>query len=818
MFKRSGVLAGAIVVLIAVSIGVARAVESPLAWQSSGNPTLQKTLDLSPNTYPSESNFDCDEVTIRTSGAAIAQPDCMVNVPFGQVGSNGVVFSGSSESVPVVPERPYFGLQPIPGQNMVATYTSSSVVGVYVHFYNSIRDKLEHTQLVINGAWQYTIRGKPDFSLKDSSGKLLVVNPSAMAFSTNGAWMVADVPWQGFVRVNLATFDVQPFAPSMQQPGDYSQRTAQLAISNDGRSVVLKPSNFEEFKVYDLAKCTGGTLPVTPGSDLCNSRNYWEILSVQIPSLWIIYQPRFTNDAQISFTATYERVQGNFKAANYTLTAPGEDPNGISYLGMGDSFASGQGAFSYMDGTDTANNTCHLSSRAYAFLLRDHVLPGGQTVACSGAKTRDIIEVSNSYEGQVKDKIPKERRENLKEVLSNFTPGFLPQSEFIDKYRPEAITLGIGGNDIGFSNIVASCVSPINPENSCFHTYEDRLELAQRVNGVFDRLVSTYRTVAKPGKRVYVTGYPQIALPGGDCAANVHLDSHELRLAADLIDYLNTVIETAAGKAGVKYVNVSDAFTGHRLCETKSNDVAVNGFTVGRDDGVGSIDFIGAESYHPNVFGHDLLERTIRQRTANLTQPMPVPNPALQAPALPPSAEDPNLPRSGRPINRVVTDDTMVPSLLVRGEEATLLVDKLTAVLRPTTVYSLVLHSTPLLLRTATTDAMGNLESTIQIPAAVEPGFHTLHVYGLNMAGQPIDVYKTVYVAASEADYNGDGVPNISDPCDFILPANQDTDRDGTDDACDANIARPDVGGGAGRTTNSVTLTGNTIILTRDPP
>jgi len=88
-------------------------------------------------------------------------------------------------------------------------------------------------------------------------------------------------------------------------------------------------------------------------------------------------------------------------------------------------------------------------------------------------------------------------------------------------------------------------------------------------------------------------------------------------MSADLIDYLNLVISQAAAKAGVRYVDVSHAFDGHRMCEAISSQVAVNGFTAGTDGGVGPIKFVGTESYHPNALGHQLLANTIRTQTNN---------------------------------------------------------------------------------------------------------------------------------------------------------------------------------------------------------
>jgi hypothetical protein len=96
-------------------------------------------------------------------------------------------------------------------------------------------------------------------------------------------------------------------------------------------------------------------------------------------------------------------------------------------------------------------------------------------------------------------------------------------------------------------------------------------------------------------------------------------------------------------------------------------------------------------------------------------------------------------------------------------------------------------------LGSSTTDVSGNISATINVPDNVPTGYHTLHVYGTNIAGEPVDIYKTVYVAANESDYDGDGVNNVTDACLIIEPSGQDIDQDGIDDSCDGDIGEPPV-------------------------
>ncbi len=65
----------------------------------------------------------------------------------------------------------------------------------------------------------------------------------------------------------------------------------------------------------------------------------------------------------------------------------------------------------------------------------------------------------------------------------------------------------------------------------------------QNIIDRYDDLVKTYETVAaSSGGKVYVVAYPQVAKPGGNCGANVNLNADEVQFSADLITYLNSIL------------------------------------------------------------------------------------------------------------------------------------------------------------------------------------------------------------------------------------------------------------------------------------
>lgn len=779
------------------------AIDPPAPWLLSASPTLEKVIDLPDNIPPSSSNWDCDKITVRYAGATGAHDDCVVQTPNGLASGNGIIFNGSTEQMPVIPPDGYFGLQPIPGQGFYYTFSSAPVIGLYMHFFTSIWDKVDPLPRIVDGRWQYKMVKGPDFSLKDSSGKPLALNVSSIAFSPNGSWMIADVRYWGFIRVNMATFEITPFAPSMNQGSDYASYNAFLTISNDGRYVALKPGNEAAFRVYDMTGCKNIAWPVLQG---CTNRDYWPYLNSQLPGFRALYLPRFSSENQLSLSAVYNFTPTQYKVAQYMLTAPGINPKGIEYLGMGDSYASGQGAYNYIEGTDTVNNTCHLSSRSYPFLLSSNLFSSGRSIACSGAKVRDIIDGSQDYEGQVKDGLKRSKRDNINEIIGNYSPGYIVQKDFVEKYNPQAITLSIGGNDIGFADTVKRCVMPALKNTTCYATYEDQQELVKRIEGIENKLKSAYKAVAAPGRRVYIIGYPQLVVSGGDCANNVHLDDKEIQLFIDLTDTLNQVIKRAAISLGAQYVDVSNAFEGHRMCENNSLEVAVNGFTIGNDAGFGKFKFIGSESYHPNALGHDLLRRAILDQTNNLKKPMVSAAPSTAATSALPYA---GAPKTGRPVYLSVSDTSMLPDIISPLTTTALKIPSTTAILKPSSSFSIKLDTDTAAVGSATTNTIGEFTGNITIPPETPCGLHTVHVFGQNAANQPVDIAKEVYITSETSDCNGNGFPDSADPCGLASPSGVDIDKDGVDDACDGNVGKPP--------TYSAYLTGNSIHAVKGP-
>src|SRR6185436_7437328 len=166
------------------------------------------------------------------------------------------------------------------------------------------------------------------------------------------------------------TFEVLPFMnPFTYNNGD--SPGAQTAISNDGRYAMVSSRSYSLFRIFDLATCQNIPTAVT-GPAQCQSRNLLPFMQSQFSGYIAALQLRFTSDNIMNFYGVSNPGGGTVRT-RATLLAPGQTQTKVTYLAMGDSFASGEGDTKggtyYEPGTDVEKNKCHLSQRSYPYLV-----------------------------------------------------------------------------------------------------------------------------------------------------------------------------------------------------------------------------------------------------------------------------------------------------------------------------------------------------------------------------------------------------------------------------------------------------------------
>lgn len=730
------------------------------------------------------SNIDCTPVTYRLVAGRDMQEGCFTGTAFGMmdIDSSTIIFNGTDEGLPIRPYTAHQILVPWPAAgDMLALNplsTGGTLVGLYKDPVKAMRDR-RNAEGALEGK---DLAAAPDLILKDDTGRPLVINPQTLAFSRGGGWLAAETLEGSFVRVDLGRLAAQPFAPAYGSTGSPALLRSQAAVSEDGRLIAIANDYAGAFKLYGLEDCDPPSRDSVLGlpPEHCASYDYRAFVKSKIPGLRSIGRLRFVNDGLLSFEAV---SSDSAFSGTYELAPAAAITALTDYIGLGDSYTSGEGAFDYLSGTDTPDNTCHQSVNSYPLLLARDLFgaAGGHSAACSGAVIDDIGSTDGNYKGQVKDgldldELRRDHPQSLESIETGFLPGYIAQQRFISRWQPRIATVSIAGNDIGFGDILSNCVAPHlglgRGTNTCYSTYEERLEVKNLIDRTVPRweaLFSQLKSEA-PGMRLYVLGYPQIALSSGNCGTNVRLDRKELEFAAATVDYIDQDVREAAAESGAAYVDISRALYGHRLCEAKGYAVAMNGLTAGNDFGVAGLGLLGRESYHPNALGQELIEQSILRQTGDLglTEPDAAGSPEQAGDSggtVTTGAALLDAPASGRTVYVLVPDDDMTVSSAARGGGIHIRADAGKDGLRPDASYTVRLDGpSGTMLGTVDSDASGGVDGDVAVPAEAAPGGHRIDLVGPNQDGAPVDVTRPLYIMDDRVVMAAPGLAPILGP------------------------------------------------------
>lgn len=798
--KRGAAFLGIVLVgmLLTSPIGLVRTAGAaePL-WLSDQVPTVTKLSDLPDSTEPYSGGTDC--VTF-----------CNISTPIGTY-NNGKFDDGVHGW----------------GSLWWKLFFPSGNSGLYIYTqnmdYGYIYTTLSQSDLTAgrsqNGTY-YTINKAAEgvFSSENSLSPVRL-GFSYLAFSSNGEWMVtttSDSLGSRFITVfNTKTYlgkSIARYIPDTRYNGGNSTPgQANLAVSDDGRYVAssftqqVTEGNDYGLRIYDTTTCTDQHGVKKEKQVFCAYKNIWTgklnggaqygtgIKEQVSGNPERPLNVRFKDSETITFSAVHDYVSTtSYKASTYqaTFAEPAEpEPEKIRLLAMGDSYISGEGAehatgsdavSHYITGTNTNNNKCHLSDLSYPYLLGVRYAEEYHSVACSGAVMGNIVDPD--HPNQLKNPVAQNSYNNSKidEIIKARQVGTVEQLKYISNLEPNTILLSIGGNDIGFADIVERCVLSI-VGNSCYGKRSERLSLLKTIYGKHKQLTGTYRKIldeSPNGAKLYAVGYPQVINPTGNCGANVLFDDQERQFATLLIKRLNATLKNAAESVGAVYVDTESALIGHRLCDT--DDDGVNGLTAGDDRTIplpvylGGIFFmlhpgLGNESYHPTALGHQLLAAAVANGTEDFTKKA---GPPTEAGQLAITSNDPfvTLGKLDEAEVRRIIFDKIVGEATPTNGTALHIVANSSDTIAPNAAYTVVIHSQEVLLATGTADERGMISADVALPV-IDPGIHSLHIYTTDIEGEPIDITQNIFIAASAEDYDGDGMANADD----VLPLANET-------------------------------------------
>ena len=230
-----------------------------------------------------------------------------------------------------------------------------------------------------------------------------------------------------------------------------------------------------------------------------------------------------------------------------TLAFGTASASAADWVGLGDSYAAGP----LIPNQELSPLGCLRSDHNFAHLAAAQVGQSLRDVSCSGAKTDDMTQ------------------------SQDVSPGPNPPQFDALSAATRTVTLQIGGNDIGFTEIIENCASA----SPFGHPCQDRYVVGGH-DTLADRIAATAPKVAaviqgiharSPQARVFVVNYAAI-LPetGSGCWPTVPIAWADVPYLRGVERSLNAMLAHQAAANGATIVDDYTASTGHDACKSSS--------------------------------------------------------------------------------------------------------------------------------------------------------------------------------------------------------------------------------------------------------
>jgi len=612
----------------------------------------------------------------------------------------------------------------------------------------------------------------PDYIFKSTDGYAWPV--AGVGASSDGKWVGVEFRQKGIGLLNIDTLEMKRISTLAFTYGQGLDPATEIAVSNGGKQVVVAGTK-ADMTIIEVDDSCG---------DEATDANLFSVGPIEIPCRIVDFNPydliyRFNSALGPRFSESGGEL--NFYVTSYNhemreivLRAAGYGGQRIDYLALGDSYSSGEGETSdkyYLPWTNEKYEKCHLSSRSYPYLVAKASNIDSKymrSVACSGATTKDIVNVEATYMGQ-NNRLGKNELgiEGVDAVVAktyariNFIPGRIPQEGFVEFYKPKVITIGVGGNDAELINKLGACA---RPGAACGWVGDSKKkeQTAYEIKAVYDKLVAAYRKlhINSPDAIIYAIGYPKVINEGDECSAvlNQFLDKPERIFMNESVKYLNEIIESAAKAAGIKYVDIYESFGDKVICGSKSPS-AVNLVRTGDEISLlGDSDwfkYAGNESFHPSPAGNKMIADIITKELGDILSYKYCANGEIICPDKIVTAPDPvNLsywmPEGDHNYAAQKAADFVSDCDKTCGEsDKQLKLDP--SSLMPNSSVEIEIQSTPQNLGNFVVNSDGSLDTTVKLPLDLEEGLHTIWLYGTTYSGEPIELYQIIrYVKNNE--------------------------------------------------------------------
>jgi lysophospholipase L1-like esterase len=213
------------------------------------------------------------------------------------------------------------------------------------------------------------------------------------------------------------------------------------------------------------------------------------------------------------------------------------------YVALGDSYTSAPRTGAQAGGPAG----CARSDNNYPHLVAASVKPAEfADVSCSGATTANITGSQQTKDGT--------------------NP---PQ---LDAVTPSTtlVTIGIGGNDIGFIALAGQCATADPGSAKCRNqlTAGGKDQLAERVDATAPKVAAVLNKIhAKaPKARIVVVGYPTVLPDGNGCWPSLPVGGPDVNYLRDSLGKLNAMLAAQAKAHQAGFADTATPGKGHDLC------------------------------------------------------------------------------------------------------------------------------------------------------------------------------------------------------------------------------------------------------------
>lgn len=217
--------------------------------------------------------------------------------------------------------------------------------------------------------------------------------------------------------------------------------------------------------------------------------------------------------------------------AGLTAAPAGADPTPVGqtpiYIGLGDSYAAGQGGGTHIPNSFPAPVDCRQTYAAYPTQLL------GINLGCSGAKAEDV---------------------STAVALAAQYPATAPLLR-----NASVITVTVGGNDVDSGAVTGSCLASAATAACKAALFNSLAVKLPQLPGKITKMIAVIKHNA-PRAKIVLTGYPRLFTVSNLMSKEQKAAAKTMNSAADL---LNGTIALSALANRVKYVSVTDRFINH---------------------------------------------------------------------------------------------------------------------------------------------------------------------------------------------------------------------------------------------------------------